>query len=232
MTDEAVAARLEETRTFHHELAETLARSLTSHGQVLEVRGHLLGDGRVTSRSPRGNGDDRLVTVGRLSRGAGALIRAVSTLSSDGNSVGISAILRQLLELEYLLWTATNDDAAAAAWLNSTRDERRKSWQPVHLRIRSEGHFRQEQYSIHCELGGHPTPEGLQLLLDPPDIVEALIPLDALDHGIAIWRSAQAFGRSEDSDEVEQLIARYPGGVARLLHVLGLGPVGGVSTRS
>lgn len=211
MNDGTAIEGVNEGQVLKHELAEALAQDLSRHGQALELEGHLIGDGRVTGQSPRGNGDDRLVAVGRISRAAGALIHAILDLSATDNCVAISALSRQLVELEYLAWAMENNDAAPEGWLNSTKEERRKSWQPVHLRIRSDGHFRQEQYSTHCELGGHPTPDGLRVLLDPPDVIRSLLLLDALDHAIPIWRSIQTFRRSAASDEIEPLIEQWCG---------------------
>jgi hypothetical protein len=56
------------------------AGHLQSAGQVLRVAGQLVGDGRVSGSSVRGNGDDALVGVGVLVQIAAELLGTSSEL--------------------------------------------------------------------------------------------------------------------------------------------------------
>jgi hypothetical protein len=65
-------------------------------------------------------------------------------LLDNGNLYAAAALLRQLVEVEYLAWAFAEDDEEAAAWLRSTKEERTKFWQPrlTSLGKRSAGRFK------------------------------------------------------------------------------------------
>ena len=101
-----------------------------------------------------------------------------------------SALNRQLVEVEYLSWAFAEDQSEAASWLRSSREERLQFWQPRHVRSRSAGRFRSTDYASHCDLGGHPTPEGARALIgaerNQDTIIEVLF-LETATHGISAW---------------------------------------------
>ncbi|PZO60724.1 MAG: hypothetical protein DI635_15325 [Pseudoxanthomonas suwonensis] len=45
-------------------------------------------------------------------------------------------------------------------WLGSSREEREARWKPSRLYSDEDNDFRRKDYSLHCEFGGHPTPDG------------------------------------------------------------------------
>jgi|SRR5581483_1204959 len=96
---------------------------------------------------------------------------SAAVLLEQDNLYGAAALLRQLVEAEYLAWAFAEDRVEAAAWLRSTNEKRREMWQPKHLRERSGGRFRAIDYAHHCECGGHPTPSAKRLL---PGIASAI----------------------------------------------------------
>lgn len=63
------------------EVCRALATGFEQLGDSLLVHGHLFGPQRVDGTSPTGNGDDRLVALGYLSKTAGALIRGALSLT-------------------------------------------------------------------------------------------------------------------------------------------------------
>ncbi|MGK8525149.1 hypothetical protein ACRS6B_28070 [Nocardia asteroides] len=80
----------------------------------------------------------------------------------------VAAVIRQLIECEYLLTMFNEDLDHARRWRESTPDEVRQSFRPAKMR-RLVGGFSNEEYWNHCSAGGHPAPKGARLLekLDP-----------------------------------------------------------------
>lgn len=85
------------------------------------------------------------------------------------NSYAANALVRQLVEVEYLAWACGHDSAEAVDWLVSDRETRLKRWSPQRLRNRAAGRFDDEDYWNHCEMGGHPTAVGITSLHGPTE---------------------------------------------------------------
>jgi len=147
-------------------LCNSLVKAFDPVGTALRCMGNMIGPGRVDSTSPFGNGDDGLVALGYLCETAASLISGAMQLLEQDNCYAAASLNRQLVEVvEYLAWAFGEDHEEAASWLRSSRDDRLSRWQPRHLRERSQGRFRGADYSEHCELGGHPTPQGARALI-------------------------------------------------------------------
>jgi hypothetical protein len=98
------------------------------------------------------------------------------------------ALVRQLVEVEYLAWAFSSGSSEAETWLRSSRQERLDMWQPRHLRGRSGSQFRGKDYSLHCERGGHPTPDARYLLPDHSIRLSAnAILVEIAMHGVSCW---------------------------------------------
>lgn len=106
------------------------------------------------------------VAVHLVARVAVSLIEGARQLLPD-NAYAASALVRQLVEVEYLAWACGHDSAEAIDWLTSDRDARLRRWSPQRLRNRAEGRFDDQDYWDHCEAGGHPTPLGILTLHGP-----------------------------------------------------------------
>lgn len=145
-------------------LCEALTPALKKAGEALWICGSVIGSDRVDGASPFGFGSDATVALGTVVQIAGELSAGVITLLEQGNRYGAAALLRQLVEVEYLTWAFAEDEDEAMNWLRSTKDERMRFWQPRHIRNRADGRFRGIDYALHCEKGGHPSPEGNRLL--------------------------------------------------------------------
>lgn len=97
----------------------------------------------------------------------GALASGACVLLDAENAYSASALVRQLVEIEYL-WSAFADDPdEAARWLRASKSQHEGRFRPAKLRERSGGRFRRGEYQSHCVRGGHPNPAGAVLLPDP-----------------------------------------------------------------
>jgi hypothetical protein len=164
----------------------TVGASLCRAGRLLHVQGNLIGRGRIDGTSARGNGDDELVAVGVLLQVGGELTVAAVPLLSSGQHYAGAALVRQIVEVEYLMWAFASKPADATAWLNSTARERMTFFKPSELRKRSKGRFNHADYGHHCELGGHPVPRASSLVGGGNNPVVQLLLTDILLHG---WRT-------------------------------------------
>ncbi len=182
-------ADLDATQRTPEETVKVLADWLVRAGQLLWVGGSILGPDRVSGRSKNGYGDDRVVGVAVATEIAGQLAVGTLEMMRRGNTYAAMALLRQLLEVEYLLLAFAHEDEEARRWLNATDDELWRMFRPQTLRNRARGIFRHEQYRAHCGLGGHPSPRARLLLSEhsasvPPHLMWS----DLVLHLRSIWR--------------------------------------------
>jgi hypothetical protein len=168
------------------ELARTTAETFSSAGSELHAIGHIFGGDRVSRKSPGGHGSDELVAVSLLLRVAGELVSASADLFKDGRHYAAAALVRQLVEVEYLAWAFDARDDDAERWLRSTAEERRDFFSPAKLRKAAQGKFRGKDYGYHCEMGGHPVP-GAAILLNGDEVTCQLLLSDLLGHTGRIW---------------------------------------------
>jgi hypothetical protein len=129
---------------------------------------------------------------------AGELVDGALELFRSGNLYGAAALIRQLVEAEYLAWAFAEEPDEAAMWLASTHDDRRAMWQPRHLRERSGGRFRGSDYGQHCERGGHPTPQARLLVRGGWTAAEwvDLWRYDLVLHAVSTWKYIEAAANS------------------------------------
>jgi hypothetical protein len=179
------------SRAVREYVCRTLAATFRATGERLWLGGYMLGTDRRDGRSPFGFGSDATVGLAVVVQIAGELMSSAVALLRMDNLYGAAALLRQLVEVEYLAWAFAEDEQEAMFWIRSDRDERLRMWQPRHLRSRSKGRFRATDYQSHCERGGHPTPDATMLL---PGHSRRRLPelwwLDLAEHGVSTWRYA------------------------------------------
>jgi len=180
-----------------HALAKFTASTFTDVGQSLFVVGHIFGSDRAAGVSANGHGSDELVAISLLLRIAGELTSAANDLFSDGRQYAAAALLRQVVEIEYLAWAFQTRDKDAERWLRSSREDRESYFRPAKLRQASHGKFRSKDYGHHCELGGHPVP-GSTLLFDNPGCGQLMLS-DLLGHTGRIWDHLVGWGRENSS---------------------------------
>lgn len=196
------AARDQDLMRQRKRTAASVAPRLREAGQIAHVQGHIVGNGRVAGTSPHGNGNDALVGVGVLVQIAADLVEAAGAMLSGTNHYAGAALLRQVVEVEYLTWAFANSKRDAASWLNSTKDDRFKMFQPKDLRNASGGHFLSADYSHHCELGGHPVPRAVPLLAKSDSSHSQLLLVDLLLHGWRTTDNVAAWAKAKGADEL------------------------------
>lgn len=200
-----IAAGNPQAKASRHLLLQELPKSVTTLGLTLRTAGAIMGRGRVDGSSPFGNGEDGLVAIGYLAEASAELLYAADNLLVADRLYAAASIGRQLLELEQLAWAFASEPDDAGDWLRSTSSKERISrWGPVQLRRRSEGRFKDADYHHHCNLGGHPTPDGFRgLVAASPDsrgVVSELLRYELCRHGSNAWheliRGSRAFGET------------------------------------
>jgi hypothetical protein len=103
---------------------------------------------------------------GVLTQIGGDLATSCVELLEAEHYYAAAALIRQLIEVEYLAWFFAEDDQAAARWFHSPPEQIRTIFAPANLRKRAAGRFRNSEYWTHCDLGGHPNPKAAFLLPD------------------------------------------------------------------
>lgn len=163
-----------------HELrvncSASVANGLATTGKVMYVGGWLL-----KSRQLEG--------LGTLAEMAGELApEAVAAYKRQRWYAG-AALVRQLIEAEYLVFLISRDPSVAEEWLAATPEKMRKEFTPARMRARASGMFRDKEYWLHCGLGGHPSPSARHLLASHPDPIgsKEIHWLDLAQHLERLW---------------------------------------------
>jgi hypothetical protein len=154
-----------EAQKARERLCRLLNDALNDYGIKLFFIGNAIGGGAAKAQDPELKDLlERMIGLSCVVLIAGELGVACVKLLKSGQLYASSALIRQIVECEYLCRAFAQDQDEARKWLNSTRAERLNIWSPKHMRDRSEGEFRDKDYAVHCEVGGHPTPRAFRLL--------------------------------------------------------------------
>src|SRR4051812_19922762 len=100
-------------------LVSALGPGFLEFGRFLWVGGYMIGGDRVVGRSPFGFGSDTVVGLAIVAQIAGELAAGAALLLEAGNDYSAAALIRQLVEVEYLAWAFAEDEGEAAEWLRS-----------------------------------------------------------------------------------------------------------------
>ena len=170
---------------------------LRTVGERLWVAGYIIGDGRVKGTSPFGYGNDALVGIAAVAQIGAELGTGAVALLDAGNVYAAMALVRRLVEVQYVADAFADDHEIAGDWMRADGSRRRSYWQPDQVRKRADGKFLPRDYWQHCDLGGHPTREGLPML----PALSARIPTaywwtDLAGHLVPIWRAVITAGTS------------------------------------
>src|SRR3989442_8213104 len=115
-------------------LCEIVGEALARVGRVLWVMGYIVGPDRVSGVSPFRFGDDTAVGVATVAQTGGELAHGAVALLRAGNRYAAAALLRQLVEVEYLAHAFEAQDDSAGEWLRAVdRKERLNFWAPAKL---------------------------------------------------------------------------------------------------
>jgi hypothetical protein len=137
-----------------------------------------------------------LIALSILLRMAGELTTSATKLFSNGSHYAGAALLRQLVEIEYLTWNFKEKTKTPADWLDSTHEQRLKDFSPSALRKTSKGRFLFQDYQNHCEQGGHPVLRGAHLLgSGNKEGVQVLI-VDMITHAWRTWDQVNAYSKT------------------------------------
>ena len=214
----ASAADLEQRRV-RSELATYAAIVFAESGKRLRVGPYVFRTDRVDGKSPVNSDNDEAVAISVLLLIASQLISASAELLVGGRPYAGAALLRQVVEVEYLAWAFETRDEDAATWLRSDKKLREKFFRPAKLREAAKGKFRGRDYGFHCELGGHPVPQGT-ILLDNDIGTAQLLLSDLLGHAGRIWDHLvrwayehDRYGRMILTDHPERLLPLSPVGL-------------------
>jgi hypothetical protein len=170
-------------------ICRTYANALEQIGKWLWLQGAMIGPDRAEGQSPFGFGSDDVVGLATVCQIGGELARGAIALFEADNPYAASALVRQLLEIEYLASAFAEKDEIAAEWMRADRNQRRKFWSPSELRKRSDGRYLSKDYWDHCDRGGHPTRDALPLLPDHNSPPPAFLWADLAGHLYSIWSS-------------------------------------------
>lgn len=145
----------------------------------------------MAQTSGRLSRDDRALAVALLCRLASELSAGIAVLCRGSHVYAAGALLRQLVEIEYLMFLGYMDPAKLSSWYTADGKQLRTTFSPQRMRDASDGLFRDQEYWHHCEVGGHPHPRA-RMLLDsyraPLAPIASLLP-DAVHHLRRLWRT-------------------------------------------
>ena len=105
-------------------------------------------------------------SLGMVGQMSAELILGASQLFRQEMWYPGSSLVRQVVEIEYILFLFSMDTQEAQRWIALPPDEVKTYFMPAKMRERSLGRFDADEYSAHCELGGHPRKKGAVLLTD------------------------------------------------------------------
>jgi hypothetical protein len=162
----------EELKTLRHELAAFTSEQFRNAADELRIQ-------------DKGNIEiSKAVSI--ILKIASSLTSGANKLFLEDNAYSAAALVRQLVEIEYLAWAFENNENEARKWMLSSKEERMQFFTPAKLRKAAEGKFRSKDYGYHCELGGHPVPDA-ERLIDNSKIQAQLLLSDMLGHLGRIW---------------------------------------------
>jgi hypothetical protein len=211
--EELNAALHDPTASLNRRLvAGRVGQALADAGGILFTSGHIIGSDRQSGLSPFGHGNDREVGVATASQIGGELVLGAAKLIETDLLYAAMALVRQLVEVEYLLWAFGSQAAESDVWLRSSHDDRLRMWQPRHLRAKSNGRFGTQDYQNHCNRGGHPTPEARYLL--PGHSVrlsQDAVWVELAQHGVGCWdHLVTAIAELDSLESLGPLLLEHP----------------------
>lgn len=178
--------------------------------------------------SSYGLASGRRKALGIVTQMGAELIAGAAQLFESERWYAGAALVRQLIEVEYLLYLFASDPAEADLWLSSSPGEVKKMFSPGKMRERTDGQFDADEYSTHCEFGGHPRLKGSVLLRErmtpiraEGEAVELFSPsalwVDLSQHIERLWknfsRAVQVISPSnfypERFEEIESRLAEW-----------------------
>jgi hypothetical protein len=106
-------------------------------GAALYLSLHIVAPDRTMGTSAFGHGSDEAIAIVMLLRIAAQLVSASADLFSKGRAYATAALVRQVVEVEYLAWAFETRDHFAERWLRSNEKERQDFFKRAKLRGRN-----------------------------------------------------------------------------------------------
>jgi hypothetical protein len=142
--------------------------------------------------------------------GLAALLDGVADSRDKGNVYLTAYLLKQISECDQLLWAFATNHKDAGKWLAADRRERGNTYRFREIRGASSGVYKDKDYSLHNEFGGHPSPYAWQLLDADCQAHEVLI-FDTMQHCLSIsrslnsWLAASRYAESKEFSWIRDL---------------------------
>ena len=185
----AELSELPEVRAVQGDMCRQTAEAMATLGKLLWAVGYTFGPDRVEGNSPFGYWRDDTVGLAIVAQVGGQLGIGAADLFEAGNTYGAAALVRQLVEVEYLAAAFAEGDDVAAEWLRAEGRDRRRFWSPQAMRNRAGGRFLNADYWDHCARGGHPSPEASALLPEHSGLPVGILWADLAGHLWGTWES-------------------------------------------
>lgn len=166
-----------------------VAPKLEAAGFSLQNFGNAADNDETFSSLPGDESRAAAYTVGELGRIAAELAGVSGELLCGERHYAGAALLRQIVEIEYLTWAFAQEKRDAVEWLNSTSEDRRSYFRAARLRKLAGDRFKDKDYWHHCEQGGHPVPGAGGLIGGSNQAAAQILLVDLLLH---CWRIADA----------------------------------------
>lgn len=169
-------------------LCDQLNAALNDYGMKLFAAGNAIAGGPMKAQDPEVKDLlERIIGLSCVVQISGELGTACVGLLQAKQFYPSFALVRQIVECEYLCWAFSQDEDEARKWLKTSRRERMRFWSPRHMRQRSNGEFRDKDYAVHCEIGGHPTPAAFRLLHSTRVMPEKSVWIELTTHLANTW---------------------------------------------
>jgi hypothetical protein len=168
-------------------------------GAFSQAGAHMLAKG--TESIPP---SEHVFAFGLLLTMAGDLLSSTVLLAASKHFYSAAALVRQIVEIEYLTWAFKEKQLTPQAWLNSTHRERQNIFSPRELRKTSKGRFLDKDYREHCESGGHPIPKGMSMFSSTAAHGFQVLAVDVITHGWRTWDQTLAW--SAEYPAVSQIL--------------------------
>jgi hypothetical protein len=137
-------------------------------------------------------------SLGMVGQMSAELLSSASELFKQERWYPGACVVRQVVEIEYVLLLFANDTLEAQKFIWLTPEQAKSYFMPAKMRERSGGRFDANEYSAHCELGGHPRKKGAVLLKDWMHVTESgadqvslprALWQDLAEHATRSWRT-------------------------------------------
>lgn len=180
-----------------HEFVAVTVNALTETASWIGTDSWL-GGGKITDLGSSGQSDadtyPAFRAISTVIAMSAELAEAAGLMATRRRYYAVGALLRQLIECEYLLTLFVQDLTKATEWAASTPKQIRESFSPAKMRKQLKS-FSDREYWRHCDRGGHPAPQGAALLesCDPVEEIwphtAAVLLVDLGHHLRRIWKA-------------------------------------------